>query len=824
MADICYTDAARRDVGVLRGASLNVTWGDSGNDFELTVDLASGARLEDGALVYVEGTEWGGVVDEREASQSDGALRYRGRSWHGILRDRVLCPDPGADYLTVSGEANAVLLSLVSRMGLSDVMTAPAAASGITVRHTLGRYCDAYTGIRKMLAASGARLAVSYDAAAGRAVLSAVPIVDWSDGPTSDVADVDVTRVHRPYNHLVCLGAGELRNRVVQHWYADERGRVSQTQTLTGLDERATTYDYTNASAEELAQDGPKKLAEYQAADSMSATLALDGSYAVGDVVPGTDIDTGTEVSVTVGTVDVTVTDDGVTATYRAGGTASSGSSSGSSESSGGGVAYAAGEGIQIVGRTISADVTRAKLDAVSATASKASESAQGVANDLAAEATRAKAAEKANADAIKAEAQARESADKGIRGSLDTVIGDLAKETTDRQGAIAAERSARESADSALGGRVKALEDKPAYSLPTASATVLGGVRVGSGLSISGGTLSANDQTAGLARQTGLDAEAKARADADAALSATAKGLRTDVDAATKALAGKPSKTDTSMTYWLVLEQNVGRYWLRLGTLVSKGDSATATIHVMTGNGYNGSPTQNSEFWVYIKDGYSGTGTNYAGTTVELGTNCDGVEVRVFATNATTFDIWVRLPWAWPNGGYTVQGTYRSWTPNNSKDNQADRPSPEGQVEQPVATRAIASTDYVTAKLAGYQPRGDYAAKSHQHAASDVTSGVLPVARGGTGNGSGNAPTASKLAAARRLTLKGAVTGSASFDGSKDVTITCEGQGAAASFLAAHPVGSTFESTSAVSPAGAYGGTWERVPSLGAFRWERTA
>lgn len=768
MADICYTDAARADVGVLRGASLNVTWGDSGNDFELTVDLASGVRLEDGALVYVEGTEWGGVVDEREASQADGTLRYRGRSWHGILRDRVLCPDPGSDYLSVSGEANAVLLSLVSRMGLGDVMTVPSSASGVTVRHTFDRFCDLYSGIRAMLAASGARLAVAYDATAGRAVLSAVPVRDWSDGPTSDVADVDVTRVHRPYNHLVCLGCGELRDRVVQHWYADDRGNVSGTQTLTGVDERATTYDYTNATADELAKDGPKKLAQYQRADSMSATLALDGSYAVGDVVPGTDVDTGTEVSVTVGTVDVTVTDDGVTATYKAGGTASSGSSSGSSESSGGGVSYAAGEGIQIVGRTISADVTQAKLDAVSKAAAKASQDAQGVANDLAAETARATKAEQANADAIKAEAgtaraaekksadavtaeaKARESADNGIKASLDTVTGNLAKETTDRQGAIAAEKSARESADSALAKRVTAAET---------------------------------------------------------------------------ALAKKPDAASTSLSYRFKLDCNKGKYWFRLGTLVSAGDDSSVHLHVLTGNGYNGAPSQNSEFWAFIKDGWTGDGsTNYFGTTVELGANCDGVEVHVFATNATTCDVWVMLPWPYSNGGYTIQGTYKSWTPNNSKDNQADPPSPAGQIEQPVATRTIASTAYVDGKVGGCQPKGDYAAKAHAHSAADVTSGILPVARGGTGNGSGNAPTASRLASARTITLKGAVTGSASFDGSKDVTITCEGQGAAASFLAAHPVGSVFESTSAVSPAGAYGGTWERVPSLGAFRWERTA
>lgn len=804
MADICYTDAAHADVGVLRGASLNVTWGDSGNDFELTVDLASGVRLEDGALVYVEGTEWGGVVDEREASQADGTLRYRGRSWHGVLRDRVLCPDPGADYLAVSGEANAVLLSLVSRMGLSDVMTAPTSDSGVTVKHTFDRFCDAYSGIRAMLAASGARLAVAYDATAGRAVLSAVPVRDWSDGPTSDVADVDVTRVHRPYNHLVCLGRGELRDRVVQHWYADDRGNVSGTQTLTGVDERATTYDYTNATADELAKDGPKKLAQYQRADSMSATLALDGSYAVGDVVPGTDVDTGTEVSVTVGTVDVTVTDDGVTATYKAGGTASSGSSSGSSESSGGGVSYAAGDGIQIVGRTISAEVTQAKLDAVSKAAAKASESAQGVANDLAAETARAAKAEQANADAIKAEAATARAAE---------------KKSAD---AVTAEAKARKDADAALEAAYKAADARLAQSVTDEANTRSKAV---TGLQGGIDAEATRAKAAEAANAKAVTDEAQARADADAALSATAKGLRADVDAAAKALAGKPNKTDTSMTHWLVVAQNVGKYWCRLGTLVSQGDSSTVTIHVMTGHGYNGGPSQNSEFWVYIKDGFtSGAATSYFGTTVELGANCDGVEVHVFATNATTCDVWVRLPWDWPNGGYTIQGAYKSWTPNNSKDNQADPPSPAGQVEQPVATRTIASTAYVDGKVGGCQPKGDYAAKSHQHSAADVTSGVLPVARGGTGNGSGNAPTASRLASARTITLKGAVTGSAKFDGSADVAITCEGQGAAASFLAAHPVGSLYESTSAVSPAGAYGGTWKRVPGLGAFRWERTA
>ena len=73
-------------------------------------------------------------------------------------------------------------------------------------------------------------------------------------------------------------------------------------------------------------------------------------------------------------------------------------------------------------------------------------------------------------------------------------------------------------------------------------------------------------------------------------------------------------------------------------------------------------------------------------------------------------------------------------------------------------------------------------------------------------------------------VSVSGAVSGSAEWDGSSDLSLTVEGDSEAAGFLAAPPVGSVFSSSSAVSPAESYGGTWKRVPSLGAFKWEREA
>lgn len=52
---------------------------------------------------------------------------------------------------------------------------------------------------------------------------------------------------------------------------------------------------------------------------------------------------------------------------------------------------------------------------------------------------------------------------------------------------------------------------------------------------------------------------------------------------------------------------------------------------------------------------------------------------------------------------------------------------------------------------------------------------GILPITKGGTGNATGNATTATKLATARTITIAGDATGSASFDGSANATITVD-------------------------------------------------
>ncbi len=110
-------------------------------------------------------------------------------------------------------------------------------------------------------------------------------------------------------------------------------------------------------------------------------------------------------------------------------------------------------------------------------------------------------------------------------------------------------------------------------------------------------------------------------------------------------------------------------------------------------------------------------------------------------------------------------------------------------------------------------------------YATQEQLAGYIPIS-GGTltgpleGNVTGNASTASKLSTARTVNISGAVNGSATWDGSCDLSIVVEGDSAAAGFLAAHPVG-TYIETNGYDPSD-YGGEWSMVPSIGPYTWIR--
>lgn len=297
--DLIYANSSREDIGVIPDYDFDLAFGSDENDFELTVSRNDHC-CEAGYYIYIEGTEYGGIVDAITSDTAAEDVTYSGRTWHGILNSKILCPDAGESYLTVSGDANTILGTLLSRMGLAALFSASSAPSGINVSgYQFARYVSGYDGIRQMLKSVSAKLRVAYSG--GSAVLSAAPIVDYTqDGLDSDQLALKVKKTANKVNHLICLGSGELANRTVVHLYADASGNISQTQTFTGTAEYTAVYDYSNAEdTAELIKGGTERLKELLQQDDLTVDVnEVDDPYDVGDIVGASDDVTGVTIAV----------------------------------------------------------------------------------------------------------------------------------------------------------------------------------------------------------------------------------------------------------------------------------------------------------------------------------------------------------------------------------------------------------------------------------------------------------------------------------------------------------------------------------------------
>jgi hypothetical protein len=297
--DLIYTNAGRIDQGVVPAYNFDLSYGAEENDFELTIGKKE-TPLEYGAYVYIEGTEYGGIVGAMKTTSNADSVTFMGRTWHGIMNSKIIEPDVGANYLVVSGDANEVLSVMVARLGLSELFVVDEKDSGIHISgYQFHRYCKGYDGLCDMLADYGAKLRIVWNDRVVR--LSAEPIADYTESPVDDDETVlSVEQHNSKVNHLVCLGSGNLAEREVIHLYLDQFGKIGDTQYYTGLSEIADTYD--NSNAEDLRSEGIKRFKELLDIDSAEISMNENNNIAfdIGDKVGSTDITTGVTVSATV--------------------------------------------------------------------------------------------------------------------------------------------------------------------------------------------------------------------------------------------------------------------------------------------------------------------------------------------------------------------------------------------------------------------------------------------------------------------------------------------------------------------------------------------
>lgn len=315
--DLIYTDENRNDVGVLKDYSFDLAYGKDENNFELTVNINNNV-ISKGCFVYIEGTEYGGMVDTIKVNTANKTIKYQGRTFQGILASKIVEPDVGADYYTDNSRTRPMVQNIYQRCSLTRLFNiVEIEGQQVGKIWKFDRYVDAYKGLTDALKTIDYKMILKFERKSIYTYLK--PIVTYEDEIISDKLNFVIEKKYNPANHIICLGSGELHDRVVIHLYADADGNISETQTFAGLDEIEMVYDYPNAeSTEELIKSGTKKLLENRN-NSVAVTIKSGANFDIGDRIVTTEQTTGVSIDTTITKKIVNIKKDTLSINYKVG-------------------------------------------------------------------------------------------------------------------------------------------------------------------------------------------------------------------------------------------------------------------------------------------------------------------------------------------------------------------------------------------------------------------------------------------------------------------------------------------------------------------------
>lgn len=320
--ELIVADSAGKTLFPLADFELDMDsgWGDGvDNTFDLIVRDASAPLPEAAWRVYADGTEMGGRVEgfELKTGRTSSELHWTGSTWSGVLAKRLLWPDSGQDYLTLSGDANAVLRSAVARLGLGSFFTVPDGDAGVSVSYRCSRDVpDAWTNLRLAMRSAGLRLDARWIDGACR--LQAAKVTDWRGRVDSDLVDFDLSSDLLVTNHLKAAGKGELASREVVDVYADNKGNVGTSKAMAGVFELEEYYDANNSEGDDLRDQAMSRLKDMQTEGNVKVTVGEGVSFGLGDVVEARHYSPNVTVSVEISSKVISATGAGASATYGA--------------------------------------------------------------------------------------------------------------------------------------------------------------------------------------------------------------------------------------------------------------------------------------------------------------------------------------------------------------------------------------------------------------------------------------------------------------------------------------------------------------------------
>lgn len=271
------------------------------NEFELTMvlpDKAEDLLWSEGGnttMIFVEGTEFGGIITGSKADIKSNEITYSGWTWRGMLQNYIIEPPEGQAYLTVSGN----LATIINALPIPSYIEA-AATAYTTAGYQFNRYVTTYKGITQMLASVNPNLRMSFsfesDQDSGTATLTIIEARDLRNliELSQDYGEIDlqITYDSTTPRHVICLGQGELTEREVIHLYADDDWSITQTPIPNAYP--TEVYDYSSSTS--LLADGTKHFEEL-IANHQQIEVSITGlGIQLSDIIAAKDNLTGESV------------------------------------------------------------------------------------------------------------------------------------------------------------------------------------------------------------------------------------------------------------------------------------------------------------------------------------------------------------------------------------------------------------------------------------------------------------------------------------------------------------------------------------------------
>ena len=297
---VILADKNLREIGGIKDSNVSVDLNDKRN-FSVQIARCNWRpELTFSSLIYILGTEYGGIIGEVLTDTTLDYVELKGLTWRGRLAKKIIQPPTGSDYRTVSGELHTVMKSLIEPEfdGLFIVSQEDTRVS--VTNYQFDRYCTLYDGLVKMLKSVGYRLKLSFrreQGEPGYLFIEAVPIVNYSNRiELSRDCRLNYTMDDKRdgVNHLIVTGKGELQDRNVLHLYVQKNGSIGKSQYYTGLQEIAEVYENTSTETDELEEASREKLQELMNKKTFKMDVAALGiDVDIGDIVGGRDYLTG---------------------------------------------------------------------------------------------------------------------------------------------------------------------------------------------------------------------------------------------------------------------------------------------------------------------------------------------------------------------------------------------------------------------------------------------------------------------------------------------------------------------------------------------------